>query len=108
MPANNTDEHLELVIGKIDEDLRAKFAEAVEAAEGDECVTSLMYRVQIDAAKPKRENKQSKEPAKKKPIVTVERTYKPAPVNEKEELLTLSVAELPLLNGAEEEAPGAD
>lgn len=89
MSAKITNEHLELVIGKIDGDLRGKFAEAVAAAEGDECVTSLTYRVQIDAAK------------QKKPIVTVERTYKPAPVNEKEELLTLSVAELPLLDGGE-------
>ena len=99
MSANITEEHIEFIIAKIDEDLRRKFKEAVEAAEGDECVTSLTYRVQIDAAKPKRENVTSKEPKQKKPVVTVERTYKPAPVNEKEELLTLSVAELPLLDG---------
>ena len=109
MPAKITEEHIDLILGKIEDDLRAKFREAVESAVGDECVTSLTYKVEIDAAKPKRENKASKEPKQKKPVGTVERKYKPAPVNEKDELLTLSVAELPLLDGAgSEPAAGGD
>ena len=88
MSAHVTEEHLDLILGKIDEDLRAKFSEAVESAEGDECITSLTYKVEIDAAKPKRDGKTSKEPKQKKPVVTLERRYKPAPVNEKDELLT--------------------
>ena|GEM_PF-3039999 len=107
MTAKITEEHISFILERIGEDVHAKFAEAVESAEGDECITSLTYKVQIDAAKPKRENKTSKEPKQKKPVVTVERTYKPAPVNEKEELLTLSVAELPLLEGVEGGQPVA-
>ena len=107
MATKITPEHLEAVIGKIDGDLRQRFAEAVEAAESDECVTSLTYRVKVDAAKPKRENERTKEAKKKKPIVTLERVYEPPPVKEKDELLTMSVAELPLLEGVEGGQPVA-
>jgi len=101
MSAKITNEHIEFIMEKINEDLHAKFAEAVGSAEEGECVTSLTYKVQVDAAPPKRENATSKEPIQKKPLVTVERKYKPAPVNEKDELLTLSLAELPLLDSLE-------
>jgi len=99
MSAKITAEHLEAVIGKIDGDLRQRFAEAVTAAEREECVTSLTYRVKIDAAKPKRENERTKEATKKKPIVMLERVNEPPPVKEKNELLVMSIGELPLLDG---------
>jgi hypothetical protein len=91
--------HTDIIIGKIIDDIRDRLARAVEDAVGEECVTSLKYIIKVDAAPPKRENETAKEAKTKKPIVTVERTYSPPPVKEKDELLVLSVAELPLLDG---------
>ncbi len=96
-------EHIDFVIEKIAEDVRARLETAVNDAEAEECITSLTYKVKVDAAKPKRETERTKESKKKKPMILVERVYEPPPVKEKDELLNMSVAELPLLNGEEED-----
>ena len=100
MPAQIKAEHIDFVKDKVSADLREKLPEAVAAAEEEECVTYLTYKVKVDAAKPKRENERTKEAQKKKPLITVERVYEPPPVKEKNELLTMSIVELPLLDEA--------
>jgi len=88
--------HTDTVVHKVEADIREHLERAVADAIGDTCVTSLIYKIKIDAAPPKRENEKTKKATQRKPIVSIERIYEPPPVKEKDELLVLSVAELPL------------